>query len=144
VRAGVVSEQVSVMDVAPTILELAGVSRPDGVKRRGRSMTGLIRGASWAGEPLVVDANPHSGTDVEGRALRDGRWKYVARPGGGVELYDLASDPDELLNIAHSESDRLGAMSFELARIVHDWSGESPPEPDAETREKLRALGYIQ
>jgi hypothetical protein len=34
-------------------------------------------------------------------------------------------------------------MSGELARIVHDWSGEEPPEPDAETREKLRALGYV-
>jgi arylsulfatase A-like enzyme len=144
VGVGAVSEQVSVMDVAPTVLELSGVSLPDGLTWRGRSLAGLIRGAPWASVPLVVDANPHSGTDVEGRALRDGRWKYVTRPDGGLELYDLSGDPDELLNVAHKESDRLEGMSFELARIVHDWMDTSLPEPDAETREKLRALGYIQ
>ena len=61
----------------------------------------------------------------------------------GAELYDLESDPDELLNLAHSDNYRATVMSGELARIVHGWSGEEPPEPDEETREKLRALGYV-
>ncbi len=61
----------------------------------------------------------------------------------GAELYDLENDPDELLNLAHTDSSLAAAMSGELARIVHGWSGGEPPEPDEETREKLRALGYV-
>jgi len=143
VRVGVVSEQVSTMDIGPTLLELAGVARPANPGWMGRSMVDLIDGGSWTEVPLVIDANPHSGTDVEGRALRAGGWKFVTRPGLGAELYDLENDLDELLNLAHSDSSRAAVMSGELARIVHDWSGEETPEPDAETREKLRALGYV-
>ena len=143
VEVGVVSEQVSTMDIGPTLLELAGVVGPVGPGWMGRSMVGLVKGDSWAEVPLVIDANPHSGTDVEGRALRAGGWKFVTRPGSGAELYDLENDPDELLNLVHADSSMATAMSGELARIVHGWSGEEPPEPDEETREKLRALGYV-
>ncbi|MCK5596201.1 MAG: sulfatase [Candidatus Eisenbacteria sp.] len=143
VEAGVVSEQVSTMDIGPTLLELAGVVGPADRGWIGRSMVDLISGGPWAEVPLVIDANPHSGTDVEGRALRAGGWKFVTRPGSSAELYDLESDPDELLSLAHSDNCTAAAMSGELARIVHGWSGEEPPEPDAETREKLRALGYV-
>ena len=76
------------------------------------------------------------------RPSRVGEVLFVAAV-SGAELFDLESDPDELLNMAHSDSSRAAAMSSELARIVHGWSGEEPPEPDAETREKLRALGYV-
>lgn len=82
-------------------------------------------------------------TSRDDRALRAGGWKFVTRPASGAELCDLETDPDELLNLAHRDSSRAAAMSGELARIVHGWSGEEPPESDAETREKLRALGYV-
>ena len=92
---------------------------------------------------VMVAVSACSGTDIEGRALRAHGWKFVTRPGSGAELYDLKTDPDELLNLAHTDSSRATLLSAELARIVHVWSGEEPPEADAETREKLRALGYV-
>ena len=143
VKVGVVSEQVSVMDIGPTLLELAGLVGPAEPGGIGRSMVELIDGGPWTEIPLVIDANPHSGTDIEGRALRANGWKFVTRPGSGAELYDLKTDPDELLNLVHTDSSRATLLSAELARIVHVWSGEEPPEADAETREKLRALGYV-
>jgi arylsulfatase A-like enzyme len=143
VMVGVVSEQVSTMDIGPTLLELAGVARPADPGWTGRSMVDLIDGGSWTEIPLVIDTNPQFSTDVEGRALRAGGWKFVTRPGSGAELYDLESDPDELLNLAHADSSMAAVMSGELARIVHGWSDEETPEPDEETREKLRALGYV-
>ena len=82
-------------------------------------------------------------TSRDDRALRVGGWKSVTRPGSGAELYDLEADPDELMTLAHVDSSRAALLSAELARIVHGWSSEEPLEPDAETREKLRALGYV-
>ena len=71
-------------------------------------------------------------------------WKFVIRPGWGAELYDLVVDPDELMKLAHAYSSRAPLLSGELARIVHGWSSEELLEPDAETREKLMALGCVR
>jgi arylsulfatase A-like enzyme len=147
--ARVVPDQVSVMDIAPTLLEVSRIGvaegEPDGPAGFGdvfgRSLAPLLGGDSWEEAPLVVDANPH-GT-AEGRALRTGGWKLIGRPGGESELYDLIEDPGELLNTAHIDTTGARLLGRELARIVSGWDDVVAPEPDEETREMLRSLGYI-
>jgi arylsulfatase A-like enzyme len=63
----------------------------------------------------------------------------------GTYLYDLASDPEERINL-YDEND---AKSLELLGLVaaHFQDSRSPTseiELDEKTREKLRALGYIE
>jgi len=142
VAPSVVGSQVSVMDIGPTLLWIAGVG-PAFPEAGGRSMAPLLAGAPWPERALVIDANPHSGTDVEGRALRAGGWKLATRPGAPDELYDLATDPDELMNLAQSEVARVHEMSEELERLSRGWMRKESPEPDDETRERLKALGYV-
>ncbi|MBD3367374.1 MAG: sulfatase-like hydrolase/transferase [Candidatus Eisenbacteria bacterium] len=137
VEAGVRDKQVSVMDLAGTILELAGVEAqwsPGGT---------VLSGAPRESRPLVVEANPH--VPVEATALRAGRWKLIARPGGRAELYDLAADPGETSNIVDLRRPLADSLGAELAGIVQGWGPRArPEEPDEATREMLRSLGYLE
>jgi arylsulfatase len=102
--AGNVSHtSLTVMDVMPTILELAGVAHPGRSYAgraiwplQGRSMLPLLRGESDRvhAQPFVM------GWELLGRrAIRSGDWKLVwtTAPYGpdAWQLYDLASDPAE-------------------------------------------------
>ncbi len=87
---------VSLLDLYPTLLELAGV--PAVSRLDGRSLTGLL--ADPDSEP-----NRHAGiTYLRGNhAVRRGRWLYIRYRDGGEELYDREADPHELANLADSE-----------------------------------------
>jgi arylsulfatase A-like enzyme len=103
------TEMVSLIDMAPTILDIAGVDLPAAM--RGHSVKRLLEGkaADWP-EAVVVQI---SETEV-GRALRTQRWKYgVNAPdkNGFVDpdsniyyeayLYDLQTDPFEQQNLVN-------------------------------------------
>lgn len=104
---GVRRELISLIDVAPTLLDSCGIRVPDVMQ--GRSLYGLLQGRDleWRDELLVQISE----TEL-GRALRTSRWKYhVISPGGDGsseatarrfvehELYDLDADPWELRNL---------------------------------------------
>ena len=55
---------------------------------------------------------------ARGRALRQGNWKVVSASGGKWELYDLAKDPLELIDLAQTYPDR-------LQQLVAAWQAES-------------------
>lgn len=90
------------IDIAPTILELAGVTSSTGMD--GRSIVPALRGqpATWEGE-MVYEyyweyAFPHTPTTL---ALRGDRYKFIYYPGVWdiQELYDLQADPKERHNL---------------------------------------------
>jgi N-acetylglucosamine-6-sulfatase len=105
---GVIARPVSSMalnlDVAPTILDLAGVTVP--ADMQGRSLARVLR----AEAPMVRDSFLYE-YDRESffpvipdiRAIRTQTRKYIsyAESPSEDELYDLASDPGELVNLAH-------------------------------------------
>ena len=86
--------------------------------------------------------------------VRTGDWKlirYEMRDGTRwEELYDLASDPAETLDLSNSES----SVHHELAEMLDGWIGDQrrdasevgesdAPELDEQTERQLRALGYL-
>ncbi len=85
------------------------------------------------------------------RAVREGRWKLLRAPTiGGVRdrLFDLATDPAELHDVASDHPD----VAMRLISILERRLGEiSPPAPaprrqaseEAEVDRRLRSLGYI-
>jgi len=155
-----VERQVSSMDVAPTVLELAGVTtrigereglmalisaRPDSeVSLVGTARVGNVLLAPTT--PLVILGNPHRGTDH--RAVRDGQWKIIEHGGVPVEVYDLENDPHETVNVIQSASDVLGRLAPVLAEtpVPEGFSSSegSDQELDPALREMLDALGYVQ
>jgi len=133
----VVRELVSLVDVAPTLLEAAGIPVPPEVQ--GRSLMPLVRGEAdgWRNEVFVQISEY-----LVGRAVRTPRWKYCVfapeKEGGRdpssrryVErhLYDLASDPYELVNLVGRREYREVAEELRerLKRLMVE-AGEEEPE----------------
>jgi len=106
IERGQRSEQlVSLIDVAPTILDVAGTPSDGAVD--GLSLLPICTGdAEWR-DDLMGETHGH-GEDVEGRMLVTDRYRYVATRGQMHELYDLEKDPYELTNLiedaAHTDT----------------------------------------
>jgi thioredoxin-like negative regulator of GroEL len=75
------------------------------------------------------------------RALRDGRWKYIAAP--RPELYDIESDPGETHNVIASEPQRASELARKVEAISAATLPSSGPAPDADALARLQALGYV-
>lgn len=109
---GAVDEFVSLVDIAPTLLDACGISVP--AHMQGRSLVPVLRGGT---EEERTEVFAQISESQVGRAVRTRRWKYsVKAPGAdGFELsaaeryeedclYDLWSDPYELHNLIRYES----------------------------------------
>lgn len=105
---------VHVMDIAPTILELASInpaSKPlyDGkLLPRGKSITPLIKDGEEPGKRMLV-------TELFGnRMVRNGKWKavFLGPPVGSSEweLFDIVADPSATTNVAAEHPDVLETM----------------------------------
>jgi arylsulfatase A-like enzyme len=105
---------VHVVDLYPTVLEAAGVQRPD--VYRGRKLK-PIEGASILATFASAEAPTRSAQYFElggQRGYLDGDWRLVTRHERGSsfdddvwELYDLSKDPNELVNLATQHPDKL-------------------------------------
>ena len=120
------------IDVAPTLLDLAGVAPPDWMQ--GRSWKPLLEGKKadwrqdflyeWYEYPAVHCARKHRGVRTE-------RWKLIhfwEQPEEWA-LYDLEEDPDEMVNLAgRSEHARLVAeLKQRIVRLRAQIGDVDPP-----------------
>lgn len=129
----------SLVDLAPTLLETAGVPVPDTMQ--GRSLLPWASGRA-RGDAHGEDAYIQFGDSwlPPGRALRNSRWKYaVTAPEetrGGTSpiyiethLYDLQADPYELRNLVdQSAHEPIRAHFRERLRHWLEYTGEPPAE----------------
>jgi len=77
-----------------------------------------------------------------------GDYKYVAYSDGSEQLFEIARDWAETRNlVGQKPKTLLGLRALLSARLApfgeSPISGEPPPPLDAETRDALRALGYL-
>ena len=134
---------VRIVDIAPTVLELAGLALSMGTD--GESLvTSLAADAPSAREAYAESLLPrYSFNWSELRSLRRGSLKLIWAP--RPELFDVDADPDEANNLWGGPREKEATtMASELARIQ---AGEGvvakPLELDAQTVRKLESLGYI-
>ncbi len=88
------------VDIAPTVLDLAGVDAPEVMQ--GRSLAPLLQGKhpKWRTEFYYEHPFEHQAI-AKSEAVRTKRWKYMRYPQyDHEELYDLKNDPDEVENLA--------------------------------------------
>lgn len=90
--------QISPVDIAPTLLDLCGVSPME--SSQGKSMRPVFEGKANADEWIDSYAEFFGQRFVyTQRIVWHGDWKYVFSPGGIDELYNLADDPHERVNL---------------------------------------------
>lgn len=161
IAAGQVTDElVSLIDLAPTILDVCGLPK-DALPASGRSLLDPDRvprsfvvaenDRPLNGIQLLEGAFPEFDTtpiDRRMRMIRTARYKLVWSDVGPSEFYDLEADPGELRNLGKVPSEARLALESEL----EDWMGRARGDPaarpfesqDAESLERLRALGYIE
>lgn len=152
-----VETRVRTIDVAPTLLELAGVAREGWPAMEGRSLVAALRGEPIGGATAYADSlslmTYHATQEIVDRkqdmlfAVTDGGWKYIyhaLRPAES-ELYDLRNDPGETRNLVREAPDELARMRalFESADLIPD---ELPvlERMDPDDAARLRSLGYAR
>jgi N-acetylglucosamine-6-sulfatase len=148
----VVERMVLTTDFAPSILDIAGVQPAEAMQ--GRSWKGLAQGqeaADWRqGYVYMYNYERQFPYTPNVRALRTNDWKYVRYPNAvtphKAELYHLADDPGELVNLIDDPRHRAlaGEMHAELDRqlkALGAWPDVMPQDegigqelPDASIR----------
>jgi arylsulfatase A-like enzyme/Flp pilus assembly protein TadD len=144
-KGRVVSEDVSLVDILPTILGELGIKPPPAVQ--GRSLLPLVEG-----KPAEDASTLYSETFLprlhfdwsELRGLQLGQYHFIEAP--EPELYDLSKDPHELHNLfgekkAVSEEMR-GKLTSTITRITPDKEMAEKTALDPALMERLKSLGY--
>jgi arylsulfatase A-like enzyme len=135
------------IDLAPTILDVCGLAVPKDMQ--GRSLAGLARGeepADWRKSvyyhyyewPQPHGVQPHFG-------VRTDRHKLIRFPQlNEWELYDLATDPKELTNLAGdpAQAGLMSELKRELERLRTEFGDrdqyDEPPRPAGKAAKKAR------
>ncbi len=145
------------VDVTPTVLDLAGLPVPSGLD--GVSLLPMVAheaaaaNSSPAADPSDALAGPVSYAETfyprfhynwsELIAVETAHWKYVRAP--RPELYDLRKDPKELHDVTAEHPEVAATLARQLDSMAQGKasSAPTPAKIDPEALARLRALGYV-
>lgn len=138
-----IEDQVALLDVLPSLLDLTGVGRGDH-EFDGVSFAPLFDEGGWEGREHVI-CQP--GRDLI--CLRTDRWKYVVE-NGERKLYDLKNDPGETKDLSEMKTDLAKEFERVLAEkeseygVSEEFSEKSlDRNVNEETKKRLEDLGYL-
>jgi len=92
---------VSLLDLAPTLTDLAGIPAP--TQFEGTSLIGIT--------PQIANARPANMRWGKAVSTRVGKWRWTRYPDGGEELYDLSTDPREYHNLLGKTEKHQGGIA---------------------------------
>ncbi len=141
-RPRVFEESVRHVDVMPTLLDLLGLSVPEGIA--GQSLRPYFSGERrYDPPPHYFEAlNPHLARDwapLTG-VVQEG-YKLIQLP--IPELYDLEQDPGETENLYRQKTGLADRLGETLEKIAPERGALEISRPDRRTVESLRSLGYL-
>jgi len=140
-----IKNRARLLDIAPTILEAAGVSVPS--QMEGQSLIRIARSGSQPDQPAYSRTDlPQQGFQCSAiESWRSGKYLYIRAP--NPELYDLNADPGATRNLAQASKATLETMAAQLQGFDSRLGGE--PGKQSETAltssemQKLASLGYV-
>lgn len=140
---GRVRGQFRSIDLMPTILEFAGVASPkvSGVSRARNIRTGAVIPDNESYAESLYGALHFGYAPV--RALRTEGFKFIDTP--RPELYRVASDPGELMNLMDQRAALATAFRSRLRQIHGEEAArvQNTAPADPAQLERLAALGYV-
>lgn len=139
-----VAAKVRLVDVAPTMLEIAAIPVPS--QMQGQSLLRIARAGGGSDQAVYSRADlPQRGfgwSTLE--SWRASKYLYIRAP--KPELYDLSADPGATHNLAQSSKATLDTMSAQLDSFTRHFSGDAgkaSAELSSSEMQKLASLGYI-
>lgn len=140
-----IPDQVSLLDISPTILELAGLTPTQ--EMLGESLLGTTRGKPRIQREAYAEA---MWPDTYRLAIRNEEYKYIydSQDPENSRLFDLQADPQEKHNLYRQQPNV--AKKFEELRRQHQnratataVEAEEGLAVNPALAERLRALGYV-
>jgi Flp pilus assembly protein TadD len=136
-----VTARARLVDVAPTILEIAGVPIPS--QMQGQSLLRIAK--ANADQPVYAISNfPQQAFGWSAlESWRAGKYLYIKAP--KPELYDLAADPGATRNLAQTSKATLETIASQLDAFDRRFtdSGNAASELTSSEMQKLASLGYV-
>src|SRR4051812_46101809 len=130
------------IDVAPTLLELAGEQKPAVLK--GRSLVPLMKGTGTLADTGIyaeaLYSRYHFGWS-ELYSLTDTRYRLIRAPRD--ELFDLERDPKESTSLAGERPQVRQAMRSALETLIKNAPIDAPAAVSEQDKQRLAALGYV-
>ena len=136
----VIDELVSLIDVAPTVLEILGIPAPDGYQ--GRSLVPLLNGEDWDRKAVLLES-----WMGQLKAIRSKEWLGIRDlESDQRSLYDLLQDPMETrpLGFEPSAFQGLDQSMENLREFLAAPDPKAEPVPlSSEVRQHMESLGYL-
>jgi choline-sulfatase len=134
----VCDDLLSQYDVFPTLLDYLQLENPEADSLPGKSFAPLLLGSGLPQHDSVVVYDEYGPV----RMVRTREWKYVHRyPYGPHELYHLANDPDERLNLL--EDERTQEIQVQMRAILQEWIAKYVDPMFDGVRESVTGFGQI-
>lgn len=129
----VVGNQVSMMDIGPALLKLAGVTPSAAFAKQtaGRpNLLDYINDPKKPGYDVFTETDYRDFTHIRSIRTADG-WKYIRTlQTGKEELYDLNNDPKELIDLSSTNTAKKDELRAKLdAHIVNDLKADPNAKP---------------
>ena len=138
-QGAVCDELVSGYDFMPTLLEYVGFEHPEAGGLPGRSFLPALLGEEASGREDVVIFDEYGPV----RMIRTREWKYVHRyPYGPHELYDLANDPEERVNLIDAPEAQEQRMA--MKSLLEQWFLRYVEPGRDGTKEAVTGFGQLE
>jgi uncharacterized sulfatase len=137
IAPGVSDRVVELLDIYPTVLDLAGL--PPAPHAEGRSLAPLLRqpDRDWphpAFSQLPLQERLPGGAriteEMGGRSVHFDRWHYVAWTGGVEALFDMKSDPWQMQNLV-AKPEHAATLARMRTLLKEHAAGGAPPKPQS-------------
>jgi arylsulfatase A-like enzyme len=158
-RGSVRDEPVQLVDVMPTILDVLEWPRDRWPAMEGRSLLGppIPMDRPVYAEYMRPDGQQALFHAIDPdfdfspflrrlRSIQVENLKLIVPEGGERELYNLATDPDERINLATQRPADVDRLEAQLLHWTKRWEPGEPAttQLDTQTQEALRELGYVE
>ena len=125
-------ELIEMIDLAPTFMTALGCApKPHIIE--GRDLTPLLHGTEGFSRRYAISEHDYSSfemaealdvpqEDARTVMIHDGRWKYIRCEGFAPVMFDLETDPDELVDIGRSDTPEHTAVRADMERALLSWA----------------------